>query len=350
MHINLDFRETVPISSLFLWTILRFCPPEFEVFKPVSLQDEQKFQRDEIHRQWQSYLGTDVLAKYREDEGYRKKVDMMDRALRSAGVSEEWIVDIGAGTCGEDECLSAAGFKIVCTDVNDVGLSVSQQRSKAFGRDNLKYVVCDGQKLPFADGTVAAVIFNESLHHMPDASRSLEEVSRILMPGGTVCMLEPCAHDPWRRISELRDYFRGTIEKSFSVSQLNALLLNVGLEASKVERPIYLSQAKLKKLSPVHRKARIAYYALRATVPSWLGMIFMTARKPGLRPDAKPLPFDELIRCPASGASLMRQHGKLVTVGQAPPKAYGLLNESIPILIENDSVRTTSVLRSGVRA
>jgi ubiquinone/menaquinone biosynthesis C-methylase UbiE len=140
---------------------------------------------------------------------------MMAAALRSAGVRDGWIVDVGAGTCGEDECLALQGFKIICTDVNDIALATSQVRSEKFGRPLLKYAACDGQKLPFADASVRAVIFNESLHHLPNADACLAEVSRILTPGGAVCMLEPYAYDPWRRLSEVRDYFKGSIERAF---------------------------------------------------------------------------------------------------------------------------------------
>jgi SAM-dependent methyltransferase len=306
------------------------------MFKSNTMQDERNYQRTSTIAARSSYLATDVTGKYRDDDGYRKKVDMMAAALRSAGVGDGWIVDVGAGTCGEDECLALQGFKIICTDVNDIALATSESRSEKFGRPLLKYAACDGQKLPFADASVRAVIFNESLHHLPNADACLAEVSRILLPGGAVCMLEPYAYDPWRRLSEVRDYFKGSIEKSFSVSQLKRMLGRAGLETTRVERPIYLSRAKLKTLPAIHRLARVSYYAVREAMPRWLGMILLTAKKPGQAPQQTPARFEDLLRCPITGSKLEARGGRLVTTEAHPPRSYPI-SEGIPLLIEDEA-------------
>lgn len=191
-----------------------------------SMQRERAFERQQTGKLQEYYLATDVLKKVAEDDGYRKKVHLIERAL--AGETG-WILDIGAGTCGEDEYLGTKGLKLICTDVNDLALELSRQRSNRFNRENLRYVACDGEQLPFGDGTMSFVVFNESLHHLPDPDRGLKEASRVLTDGGRVFMFEPYAYDPWRRLSELRDRFRGTIEKSFSLRSIKRLCSQAGL-------------------------------------------------------------------------------------------------------------------------
>jgi ubiquinone/menaquinone biosynthesis C-methylase UbiE len=92
-------------------------------------------------------------------------------------------VDIGAGTCGEDEYFATKGLKIICTDINDLAPFPR--------RDDLKYVACDGEQLPFSDGIIAFVLYDESLHHLPSPANSLREAARILKPGGKVFMSKP---------------------------------------------------------------------------------------------------------------------------------------------------------------
>jgi ubiquinone/menaquinone biosynthesis C-methylase UbiE len=237
---------------------------------------ERAYELRHISRLEQSYLDTDILLKIAQDDGYRKKVELIERALAGA---EGWILDVGAGTCGEDEYLGTRGLKLVCVDVNDLALSISRRRSRRFKHNNLEYVTCDGERLPFADNVISFVIYNESLHHLQNPTLGLREASRVLKPGGRVFMFEPYAYDPWRRISEVRDRFKGTIETSFSVRQLNTMLEAVGMHVLRVERPVYISYTKLARLNLAHRWARRAYHAVSEALPSVFGMIWLVAQK-----------------------------------------------------------------------
>jgi ubiquinone/menaquinone biosynthesis C-methylase UbiE len=46
------------------------------------------------------------------------------------------------------------------------------------------YVEADLQSLPFADGAFDVVLANHVLYHVPDLPRALDEVARVLAPGG----------------------------------------------------------------------------------------------------------------------------------------------------------------------
>ena len=136
-----------------------------------SMERERAFERHEVGKQQRMYLETDVLEKVAEDEGYRKKIELIERALSK---ERGWILDVGAGTCGEDEYLATKGLRFICSDVNELALSLSKQRSKRFNRDRLKYVACDGEQLPLVDNAVSFVIFNEALHHLPKSGKGPE--------------------------------------------------------------------------------------------------------------------------------------------------------------------------------
>ena len=52
-------------------------------------------------------------------------------------------------------------------------------------------VVADMRNLPFGDAAFASVISVQSVEHVPDPERALDEVARVLEPGGTAVFVTP---------------------------------------------------------------------------------------------------------------------------------------------------------------
>lgn len=59
-------------------------------------------------------------------------------------------------------------------------------------------LVADAQKIPFADGSLRAIIMTDVLHHMPHVERFFAEASRCLRRDGKILMIEPWV-TPWSR-------------------------------------------------------------------------------------------------------------------------------------------------------
>ncbi|MGD1023432.1 MAG: methyltransferase domain-containing protein [Candidatus Sulfotelmatobacter sp.] len=57
-------------------------------------------------------------------------------------------------------------------------------------------VVADAQEIPFADGSLRAIVMTDVLHHMPHPERFFAEASRCLCRGGKILMIEPWV-TPW---------------------------------------------------------------------------------------------------------------------------------------------------------
>jgi SAM-dependent methyltransferase len=60
-------------------------------------------------------------------------------------------------------------------------------------------VVLDGGALPFADGSLKAIIMTNVLHHLPQPGDFFREATRCLRPEGVVAMVEPWS-SPWSRL------------------------------------------------------------------------------------------------------------------------------------------------------
>lgn len=52
-------------------------------------------------------------------------------------------------------------------------------------------LVVDARRLPFADGSLRAVVATNAIHHLPDVAAFLEECSRCLAVGGRLVAIEP---------------------------------------------------------------------------------------------------------------------------------------------------------------
>jgi ubiquinone/menaquinone biosynthesis C-methylase UbiE len=243
----------------------------------VTTQQELEFERAAISKRRERYLATDVVAKVRQDPGYAEKVRILENALRG---TKDWILDVGANTCGESEYLTTRGYTLIANDINEIALDLSRERCARYGRPSPQYLACDAQQLDLESERVSFVIFNESLHHMPNPARALAEAARVLTSGGKVFLYEPYAYNPYRRLSEVRDYFRGTVEKSFGVGELSRLLSEAGFEVVSVERHVCTaSEWKLAQLSAPHRLLRRIYVAVGKKMLWLFGNVMIVAEK-----------------------------------------------------------------------
>jgi SAM-dependent methyltransferase len=100
-------------------------------------------------------------------------------------------------------------------------------------------VVCDAEQLPFAAGSFDAVTCRIAAHHFPEPVAFVEEVARVLEPGGTLAFEDNVVPDDdalddfLNRVERIRD---STHVRSHRVGDWLAWLADAGLtvEASRV--------------------------------------------------------------------------------------------------------------------
>ncbi|KAJ3496307.1 hypothetical protein NMY22_g19832 [Coprinellus aureogranulatus] len=108
------------------------------------------------------------------------------------------ILDVGCGpgtiTRGFAELVGADG-RVVGMDMAEKVISVARQNAAQKGLNNLEFLVADGGKMPFEDGTFDVVFCHAVLVHAPDPIGLLAEMRRVCKIGGIVA-----ARDKrWRR-------------------------------------------------------------------------------------------------------------------------------------------------------
>lgn len=102
------------------------------------------------------------------------------------------VLDIAGGT--GDLAMAFAkrvgdSGQVVHTDINQAMLSTGRNRLLDAGV-SLPSVVCDAERLPFADGHFDLVSVAFGLRNMTHKDRAIAEMNRVLKPGGKLLVLE----------------------------------------------------------------------------------------------------------------------------------------------------------------
>ena len=77
--------------------------------------------------------------------------------------------------------VAPAAKKMIATDYSD-GMIAQAKKGKPV--PNLAFEVADAMNLPYADGSFDTVIIANALHIVSDPGKVLNEIKRVLRPGG----------------------------------------------------------------------------------------------------------------------------------------------------------------------
>lgn len=275
------------------------------------------------------------MERWQRDPVYRGKVEQLREGLQSFSgqLPERWVLDLGGNTGGEATVLCQQGCRMILSDINEVALGIARERARKFDLQVPHCVAADVHALPFSKGTFQVVMVIEALHHFDDYGQALAEIHRVIEPGGGFLALEPNGWNPLRRLSEIRDRFRGTIEKSFTRRQLIRLLRRAGFESIKVVS-VSSGRSRLRMGDvPLYRRWLARLHAwLQQNCPRFFGAYQVFAVKPGsVIESSKDWP--EFLTAPGGGEAVLREGGEWrSSTGRFPE------HEEVPVLINADRV------------
>jgi ubiquinone/menaquinone biosynthesis C-methylase UbiE len=305
-----------------------------KIFKGVTAAEERRFEQENVRAKREQYLDSNPIERRASDEAYREKVALLKAGL--GGVPSGLILDLGGNTGGESTVLLQEGFEIVISDINEVALALARERAEKFGLKVPTCVAGDVHALPFADETFDVVMVVEALHHFEDYDAALNEIFRILRPGGMLMAIEPNGWNPLRRLSEIRDRFRGTIEKSFTGRQLRRLLKRAGfLDAHVASVPGGRSKLRMSDVPRYRRLGAYGHAWLQRNCPAWFGSFQIKAFKRGELIDEKPEDWPNYLREPGGKGRVRFDSESESWIGSA--WAYPQVNH-VPVLIREDRI------------
>lgn len=144
-----------------------------------------------------------------DDAQYRESVELFTRRFRANGFDLGWFkgkkcldAGCGSGRYGVAMALHGAAEVIGC-DISDNGLATARERAASV--PNLSFRKGSVLDLPFADASFDFVCCAGVLHHTPSIARGLDELTRVLRPGGKLFLLLYGAGGlRWKSIAALR--------------------------------------------------------------------------------------------------------------------------------------------------
>ncbi len=164
-----------------------------------------------------------------------------------AGASR--VIDVGCGAGHFAGALAQAGFAVVAVDVAAEPLRRARRRFPG-----LEFVLAGERRLPFADDAFDAAWLGEVLEHVQDGIGLLEEVARVLAPGGRLALSTP-DHGIVRRLTlglsrrAFETHFdpRADHVRFFTAATLAQLLATCGFEQVAIRRAggVLLASARL---------------------------------------------------------------------------------------------------------
>ena len=120
--------------------------------------------------------------------------EMRDAAIAKVGLTETAVVaDIGTGTGFVLQGLVHKAAQLVGFDESQNMLNVAERNLA--NHPNITLRLAEGQSLPANDNSFDAVFANMYLHHVPQPEQAIQEMTRILKPGGKLIITDLDSHD-----------------------------------------------------------------------------------------------------------------------------------------------------------
>ena len=113
------------------------------------------------------------------------------KSLVAAGFSPASILDYG---CGEGRYLALLAELFPAAGLAGCDISETALKLAAGHQPHSRFVPMSNESIALPDQSFDFVISVEVLEHVQDANKAIQEISRVLKPGGILLLTTPCAN------------------------------------------------------------------------------------------------------------------------------------------------------------
>ena len=157
--------------------------------------------------------------------------DYLERLLALVPAAVVTLLEIGVGTGALLPELAERANEVIGVDHSPAMLEEARRRIAVSGQRGIELRLGEMTHLPLLDEGVGCVVANMVLHHAPSPLDVLQEMVRVLQPGGTVVLADLARHErEWAR-EQLADQWLG-----FAEEELRAWFRSADLERVEVHR------------------------------------------------------------------------------------------------------------------
>lgn len=128
-------------------------------------------------------VGTRAFYERVDRNRYEEYAPWMRSTVEFDGFPGRRLLEVGFGMGTDLFQFASAGTLVSGVDLSPEHLRIARQRFALYGLPaDLR--LADAEQLPFPDGTFDAVYTFGVIHHTPDTQKAVDEIHRVLKPGG----------------------------------------------------------------------------------------------------------------------------------------------------------------------
>jgi len=190
--------------------------------------DHENRVRDEFTRQAETFSASAAIT---DAALVQRFVTALGEAVNGS------LLDVACGPGILSAAIAKAARDVVAFDLTPQMLKKAAQRCAEAGLDNVTFREGNATELPFTDAAFDAVVTRLSVHHFDRPSRVIEEIFRVLRPGGSFVIADvisselPAEAELQNAIEILRD---PSHVRMLPGSELTSLVRNAGFAIESV--------------------------------------------------------------------------------------------------------------------
>ena len=146
-----------------------------------------------FHDQWASKIDIEKIDVQKYFEGSTSPENRF--ILSHMGIiKDKSILDLGCGAGENSVYFALKGAKCIATDYSSLMVKTALQLAKKCGV-TIEGRVMNAMKIEYPDDSFDFVYASNLLHHL-NPQKTLQEMHRVLKPGGKACFWDPLKHNP----------------------------------------------------------------------------------------------------------------------------------------------------------
>ncbi|MCA9385150.1 class I SAM-dependent methyltransferase [Candidatus Dojkabacteria bacterium] len=140
---------------------------------------------------YKDMINTEDIDLRRHTRNHIRKIEAMNTFMN---IQEgDSVLEVGVGTGIQAKYLvdhNDVKFDFTGTDLSEDMLQVTRKKFTGM-EDRITLEAMDAENMTYDDDSFDHVFVGSTIHHLENPRRGVEEMVRVLKPGGTFCMMEP---------------------------------------------------------------------------------------------------------------------------------------------------------------
>jgi len=110
------------------------------------------------------------------------------QAMESLKLLGKRVLEIGCGVGSSSIAFALDGAEVIASDLTKEAVTITAKKFRMLGIDGC-VVQADAEHLPFRDSVFDVVFSSGVLHHTPDTQKAVDEIFRVVKPGGSAVVM-----------------------------------------------------------------------------------------------------------------------------------------------------------------